>query len=98
MTISKTFFKPTSRQIFLAVLPILYLTLVVQLIDIEPICAHTVCEYRQPITIWQYLFTSPKFYPPHDAATHYLYHLNSPLLLELLMPIILFYLLACAIV
>ncbi|SRR6266704_6096842 len=98
MPSSKPFFKPTGWQLLIAALPILYLAVAVQLVDVEPICKGTLCTSKQPISVWQYLLTSPKFYPVNYPVTHYLYHLNFRLLLELLVPIILFYLLTCTIV
>jgi|SRR6266487_3726732 len=95
---SKTFFKPTGWQLLIAALAIFYLTVAIQLVDVEPICKHTLCTAKQPLTVWQYLLTSPKFYPANYPGTLYLYRLNFRLLLEILVPGILFYLLICSII
>lgn len=101
MKITKNFFNLTSLQLLLAVFSIFYLIVFIPLVDVKSICGHTICAYQEPITIMQYLLTSPKSCPQNLNnwyGTCYSYQLNFRLLLEILTPLVLSYLLICAVI
>jgi hypothetical protein len=89
---------PSSFTLLKAILPILYLVLLVPLVDLEPLCGYPLCNYRPSISIGQYLLhPSGRYYAGWSYDT-YSYHLNFPYLLVLLESIIVVYFLFFSII